>query len=150
MNRLIGAPAMAIALLGAQPCAAADDLRELSRQETRTSAFAGGTIRLNLGAGHWATRPEARLNAGFARINRDSRAGAGPQMLVGGLALGQGKKGGPALFVGGSDVTELKQRLGMSTMGAIALGAGLTLVALLALAAASPPDIGCAVSDHGC
>jgi hypothetical protein len=139
---------MALALSSAHPCAAAEDLRELGRQETRTTAFAGGTVRLKLGADQRAARPEARLHAGFARISRDSRAGVGPQMLVGGLALGQSKKGGLAFLVGGSDVTQLKHRMGMSTAGAIAIGVGATLIALIAIAAAAaPPDFGCGLSS---
>jgi hypothetical protein len=137
MKRIASIAAAAVLLAAsAQPCLAAEDLRELSAPHHRTGTFVGATVRLAAGADS-APKPQARLQMGFSRHHSDARSAApGTSARVATFELGASAKGKPALFMGGRDVRGLKDRLGMSTGGAIAIGAGV-VVGLLALAMAS-------------
>ncbi|HEY0114043.1 MAG TPA: hypothetical protein VGB59_12970 [Allosphingosinicella sp.] len=158
IRRAITMPAAAALMLAAQPCLAAElvsvQAPGAAPTMSRTAAFAGGTIRLPLGrggaGGAKAMKPQARLQIGFAH-NRTGGSFGVREMSVSGLSLGEGRKGKAALFLGGTGLRDFRKKVGMSTGGAIAVGVGVTLVALLALAAASgTPDIGCSVGDEGC
>ena len=143
MTALVRTVAGAAALLGAaQPCLAAEDFRDLSMLEHRSSAFAGARFRVPLGGGRDREAPSARLQLGVDHVYRDRRTGASAVThRTSGIELGVSRRGAPALFVGGAPARDLERRLGVSTGGAIAIGVGVTLVALLALVAASdPPD----------
>ena len=139
MNRtaLLGA-----CLLACAPTSAfsAEDLREPARPELRTAAFVGGTLRLGFGTRR-PEKPQAALAMGFAHRTTDRGAAAfsARDFRVSGLQLGAGRPGKPSLRIGGSEVGELGDRLGVSTGGAIAIGAGVTLLALVAIVAASNP-----------
>jgi hypothetical protein len=135
--------AIAALLAGsAQPCFAADAFRSFGNVEHRSSAFAGARFRVPLGGGGERRSPTARLHLGVDHVYSD-RHSAAPAVTyrTSTLELGVSRRGAPALFVGGAPAREIERRLGISTGGAIAIGAGLMLVILVAAAAAAgPPD----------
>lgn len=139
--------AAAAALGSASPAFAAEDVRDPGQAGQRTAAFAGASLRLGLD-GRSAGRADARLHAGFVRR---SPASAYAVPRFGGLAIGAGGAGKPAFYLGGTELGRSRDRFGMSTGTAIAVGAGVVVLAVVAVAAAaSPPDIGCSLSDEGC
>lgn len=135
------AAAAALLLASAQPCFAADDLRGIdSRPEHRSSAFAGARFRVPFGGPAERQKPTARLQLGVDHIHRDTRSAAPARTYsTSGLELGVTRHGAPSLSVAGTPARQLERRLGISTGGAIAIGVGVTLVALLAVVAASEP-----------
>lgn len=139
--------AAAMLAVVAHPGAAAELLGDGTPVAHRTSAFAGGTVRLALRGEAGTLKPDARLHLGFAH-QRGVGGSAAAELAVTGLSFGAGRKGKAAMFLGGVEARDMNERLGVSTGGAIAIGAGATLLALIAIAAAAgPPDIGCALAD---
>ena len=137
MRRMISLVAAAgTMLLAIQPCIAAEDVRDLGMPGHQTAMFAGANLRLGLGGAH-RERPTARLQMGLTHTYRDPRS-ASPATVyrVNSFELGASRSGAPVLAIGGTDVRQFEQRLGMSTGAAIALGAG-ALVALVAVAFAA-------------
>lgn len=145
MNKSAFASAAAILMLVTQPCLAAEDMRQPSSMQQRIGTWAGGSIRVPLGVGPrgLTARPEARLQLGFTR-NFRSDVGANPQgnLHVAAFELGASRKGGAAFYMAGRPVGEFRQKLGMNTGTAIAIGGGVLLVALaIAFATTKPvPD----------
>jgi hypothetical protein len=139
--------ALAAAALTTQPALAADDFRNLeTRAEHRSAAFAGARVRLPFGGGggERRERASARLQLGVDHIYEDRRSAAPATVYrTAGVELGfSGRRSAPTLFVGGAPARDIERRLGISTAGGIAIGAGVALVVLVAAAAASgPPDI---------
>jgi hypothetical protein len=133
---------LAAAVLAAQPALAADDFRHLeARPEHRSAAFAGARLRVPLGGDERSREaPSARFQLGVDHVYEDRRSAAPARAYrTSGLELGFAR--GPNLFVAGAPAHTARQRLGISTGGAIAIGAAVTLVALVAVAAAAgPPD----------
>lgn len=137
MKRTISLCAVAAAtMLAAQPCLAADDIRELGMVEHRSAMFAGANVRLGFG-GPQRQAPAARLQVGMTHIYQDRRS-ASPATVyrLSGFELGASRRGAPSLSIGRADVREFERRLGLSTGGAIAIGAG-AVVAVLAIAFAA-------------
>ena len=135
--------ATAAALLGvsAQPCLAAEDIRPLSNPQHRTAAFAGATLRFGLDRTPRPTKPQARLQAGFTHDYSDMRSAAPSRAVrVTSFEFGASAKGKPTLFMGGRDVRGFDRKLGVSTGGAIAIGA-VVLVGALALLLATTPVV---------
>ena len=133
------AAGVAAAMLIAQPCAAAEDFRGTSGLERRASAFAGMNVRLPLGAAE-RSKPTARLQLTTAVTSRDSRTGGMETLRAQGLEIGAGKAGKPALFVGGQEASELKQKHGLkSTTGTILLVGAAVVVGIYLLAALTVP-----------
>ncbi|HEX8482017.1 MAG TPA: hypothetical protein VF650_08960 [Allosphingosinicella sp.] len=129
------AAALAVLLLAAQPCAAADDLRDTSAAQRRTAPFAGVGLSLPLG-GPAKASPSARLQFTAARPagGTFARAGAAP-----GLELGLAQAGKPTLYIGGRSTAELDRRLNLGgSKGTILVVAG--AVVLLVLLAAAVAD----------
>ena len=134
-----GAAALAAGMLVAQPCAAADDFRGTSGLERRTSAFAGMSVRLPLGASE-RSKPTARLQFTTAASTRDARTGSMETLRAQGVEIGAGKAGKPALFLGGRSAAELKQQHGLkSTTGTILLVGAVVVVGVVLLAAFTIP-----------
>lgn len=150
-TRLTAALAAAALAFPGSAAFAAEDFREPGAVRSHASAFAGASFRIALGS-RTPARAQARLHAGFRHRNgADMSSFDGRGTFLTGLSLGGGRHGKPALYMGGTEMGQLKDRLGVSTGGAIAIGAGVTLLALVALAASSDkPDIGCAVVPEDC
>ena len=143
MTRFTAAAAFAAAALLSQPVSAADDPRaHVAASEQRAGAFAGARLRIPLGARQTRERPSAALQLGFEHIRRNSGAGSSMTARRGSaLELRFFEQAKPTFLAGGTPVRTVERRLGVSTGGAIAIGAGVTLLVLIAVAAASgPPD----------
>lgn len=105
------AACVAAATLAPDRAAAAEDFRARGGLEQHRAAFAGATLRLELG-GRAAAAPEARLGIGFSPYQRDSagfvaRSGGPSLPLEAGLADGR-----LHVFVGGERLSRLEHRLG--------------------------------------
>lgn len=153
MNARLTAAVAAVSLAWTSSAAfAAEDFREPAMgRNSHVSAFAGASLSIGLGS-RTPQKPEARLHAGFRhREAAQLSAIGGRGTFLTGLSLSEGRKGNPALHLGGTEVGQFKERLGISTGGAIAIGVGVTLLALVAVVAASdPPDIGCGLGGEDC
>ena len=141
MTRFTATAAFAAAALVSQPVSAADNSRShVAAAEQRAGAFAGARLRIPIGARQTRERPSASLQLGFEHIRRDLGPGSGMTARRGSaLELRFSDKAKPALLAGGAPVRKVERRLGVSTDGAIAIGVGITVLALLALAVASGP-----------
>jgi hypothetical protein len=102
--RLAGA-FLAAAMLVAQPCLAAEDIRDAGWDPRRSAAFAGASLRIPLGSAG-AAAPAARLQLGLRHDVGDSRPAA--------FELGVTRLGKPAFYVGGREVGETRRRLGLT------------------------------------
>lgn len=126
--------ALAVLLLAAQPCAAADDLRDSAAAAGRTAPFVGIGLSLRLRASGKAV-PSARLqfSAGRPAGGALPRAGAAP-----GLELGLAEAGKPALYIGGRPTADLGRRLnlGGSKGTVLIVVGGIVLLVLVAAAVA--------------
>lgn len=112
--RRLATPLLAAAMLVAQPCLAAEDLRDAGSGQRTSSAFAGASLRIPLGSARPAA-PAARLQLGLRHDVRDSRGGSlGRDSRSALFELGATRLGKPAFYVGGCEVTEAKRRLGVS------------------------------------
>jgi hypothetical protein len=130
----IGALVTAQLLGVAQPAAAAD---LFERDTPQIGAFAGARLRLSLGG----RREEQRLRAGLtlAPTMHGRTAVGGMQLRIGeGLDLGVTGREPVRLSLAGTPVNRLGQsgrgpdgrRLGVSTIGWVAIGAGVVLLAV--------------------
>jgi hypothetical protein len=148
-----GAAALALLATAAQPCLAAEDLRDLGNPVHRSGAFAGGSVRMTLGGKDEARKPQARLQMGFTHHARDMRsASPGQTLRIASFELGASEKGKPAFYMGGHTLGEMKQKLGMSDAAKVGLGA-LALVGVLAIAfmaSGAPGDFLCDGGDEDC
>lgn len=133
-----GCAAVAVALVAAQPAAAAD-LYDGHRVEQRSGAFAGATLRVRLDRSRERTSP-ARLALGISRIQLRSASPARidrTQMPGVELALA---RGAPRLLIGGETPEAAQRRLGMSgTATSLLVVAGLA-VAVFAIVELSGDD----------
>ena len=142
MSRLKhAAAAFAVLLLAAQPCAAADVLRDTDPGQRRTAPFAGLGLSLPLN-GPARAKPSARLQFTAARPAGGSfaRAGAAP-----GLELGLAQSGKPALYLGGRPTADLGRRLNLGgSKGTILIVVGgiVVLVLIAAAVAGAQPTPG--------
>jgi hypothetical protein len=132
---------MAAGILAAQPCAAAEDYRDLGMRERRASAFAGVNLRLPLG-GAKAAKPSARLQLSAATTVRDMRSGSMTTTRAHGFEIGTGAGGKPALYMGGQSRAEMKTKLGIGGTTTTVIVVGGVVLVLLVLFAASriPPQ----------
>ena len=146
MTRFSVSAALAAAALVSHPVSAAEDPRShAAAVDQRTGASAGARLRVPIGARKTRERPSAALQLGFEHIRRDGGAASSMTARRGSaLELGFSGKEKPAFLVAGTPVRTMERRLGVSTAGAIAIGAGVTLLVLVALVATSDPpeDIG--------
>jgi hypothetical protein len=131
----------AIAMLAAQPCGAAEDLRDTGVRERHASAFGGLNLRVPFG-GREAGKPQARLQLAAASTVRDTRSGSTLTKRAQGLELGIAEKGKPALFMGGQNTAEMKTKLGVggSTTTYIVVGGALVLLLVVLAASQVPPQ----------
>ena len=142
-NKGFYAAATAIFMLSAQPCVAAQGLRDLGAREIgsgerRTGTFAGMNVRMALG-GRAAARPTARLQLGMTHSYGNPHSGMPTQTTrLASFELGASRAGKPALFMGGQEVGEVQKKLGIggSTGTALLVVGGVAVVALVLLAAA--------------
>ena len=139
--RLVKACAATAAIsLIAQPCLAAEPMHYSTGSGARPAAFAGVQVRVPLRYKS-TTKASARLQLGSAYY---TRAQSGALVQTGrsvGLELGAGKTGKPALYIGGQDSAEMKEKLnldGTTTTLLIVGGVVLVVVALAAVASAMP------------
>ena len=118
----------AAAMIAAQPCAAADDFRERRAPETRSGGFAGISLRMPLDEGR-SRRPTARLQLTTVTSSRDS-AGAVTTRFARGVEFGADRRGRAALSIGGQDVRQAEERLGVggSTGTTLLIVGGVVLV----------------------
>ncbi|HEX8379929.1 MAG TPA: hypothetical protein VF619_05205 [Allosphingosinicella sp.] len=126
------AAALAVMLLAAQPCLAADDLRDTSSTQRRSAPFAGAGLSLPIG-GPAKARPSARLQFTAARPAGGAfgRSGAAP-----GLELGLAGAGKPMLYIGGRSTADLGRRMNLSGSRSTVLIVVGGLVVLVLIAAA--------------
>jgi hypothetical protein len=128
------AAALAVLLLAAQPCAAADDLRDThTAGARRTAPFAGIGLSLPL-AGSGKAKPSARLQFTAAR----PAGGTFGRPAAAGLELGLARAGKPALYLGGRPAEDIGRRLnvGGSTGTVLIVVGGLVVLVLIAAAVA--------------
>ena len=105
--------ALAAAMLIAQPCMAAEEIRDLFRLQSRPAPYAGATFRLNFGGARKAT-PSLRLHAGMVRSQEDRGTMSSTNSLqVSALEVGVSREGLPIFYVAGQDARNLEQRLGI-------------------------------------
>jgi hypothetical protein len=125
---------LAVALVAAQPCAAASDAPDYN--ERRAGAFAGFNVRMALG-GAKPARPSARLQLTTAFELRDSRTGAARTLKAQGLEIGANRKGAPAFYLNGRNAAERQEAhllsSSTSTTTWIVLSVALVAVGVLVL-----------------
>jgi len=140
------AGAAAMLMLAAQPCAAAGDPREIGATATRTGAFAGAAVRLDLG-GRKAAKPSARLQLGVTQSYDNSASPASSRPV---LELGASDRGAPVLFVGGQKVKDLKTRAELegSTGTVLLIVGAVAAAAVLIAVAGSGGDKDCDPDDE--
>jgi hypothetical protein len=126
--------ALAVLLLAAQPCAAADDMRDASALQRRTAPFAGMSFSLPL-SGPRKGSPSARLQFSAARPAGGTFAPAGG---AAGLELGLAEAGKPEIYISGRSTAQLGRRLnlGGSKGTILVVVGGVVLLVLLAAAVA--------------
>ena len=108
------------ALVAATPASAAEDYRRLDDSELRRVAFAGATVRLELG-GRASARPEARLGLGLVDYRR-GRSGADAGRAPPALSIAAGLEGGRLEFLAaGERLSQVQRRLGLAGSGSTAL-----------------------------
>ena len=134
------ATAAAMAVLCAQPCLAADDMRSTGAGERRSGAFAGMAVRLPMGTRH-REAPTARLQLTTFHDYRDSSGATVRSYRPRGVELGF-ERGRATYLVGGQDVLDIEKKLhakGSTTTWLLVGGAlVLTLLVLNAVADAQP------------
>jgi hypothetical protein len=131
----------ALGFLAAQPCAAAEDYRDMGMRERHASAFAGVNLSVPIG-GRQAMKPSARLQLTAASTVRDIRSGATRTTRSHGFEIGGGEKGKPALYMGGQKTAEMKTKLGIggSTTTTIIVVGGVLLLLYILAASQVPPQ----------
>lgn len=121
-----------------QPVMAAEDFRPPEAgQRQKLSAYAGGTIRLALG-GHQRAVPRAALAMGF--MQKSGSPGTMSPVrarVVEMVSFGGSKEAGPSLSIVGVPTHGFERKLGISTLGAVAIGGLLAVGALVAVASSS-------------
>ena len=119
----------AAATMTAQPCFAAEDVRDSRGSQARTGAFAGISLRVPLAGGAASRRPTARLQLTSIRQVRDAN-GATRTSRAEGVQIGAGRRGRPALTIAGRNPFAERERLGVggSTTTALVVVGGLVLV----------------------
>lgn len=132
-----------LAILGTQPCFAAQDVRPLRPGEQRSAGFAGAQIRMPLG-GKSAAKPTARLQLGMTHSSRPMDFAAPARTYrVSALELGASHGGKPNLYVGGQRASDVQKRLGArgdSGTTLLIVGGVVVGLAILALIASAADD----------
>ena len=128
--------ALAASMLIAQPCLAAEDLRDQSELRYRSSPYAGATFRVSL-EGARKAGSSLRLQAGIRRIGegRGAAASAHPLQLSA-VELGASADGMPVVYLAGQEARDLRQRLGVrgsTGKTLLIVGGVLVLVVLVGL-----------------
>jgi hypothetical protein len=128
-------------MLSVQPCLA-QDFSAAGSTERRVGGFAGVSMRLPMG-GRNPEWPSARLQLtatqSFRHNGMQVRSSFAP-----GVELGAGRRGGPAFFMGGSelDTAEQRNRIGGTTTTVLVIGAVVLMVLVLAAVASAVPTPG--------
>jgi len=109
---------------------AADLLAEAPQRETRMGAFAGARLRVSLGAG----RERVRAGVAVAPSLHSVENGAPRLRVSEGLEYGFSERQPPSLSLAGRQLTDLQRtadgrRQNVSTIGWVAIGVGVVLVA---------------------
>lgn len=132
----------AISCMLIEPVFAAEDYRPPEMGQQRTiSAYAGGTLRLSVGTQSRVT-PRAALAMGF--MQKSGSAGSSAPLrrrVVEMVSFGGTPRSEPKFMIAGVPARDFDRKLGMSTLGAIAIGGVLAVGAIVALAAAAGPKI---------
>lgn len=123
----------AAAALIAQPLAAAELPRDNAGSRIERGSFAGARLRLPLGGSE-------KAHAGLALTMTQRAPGSAELRFARGLELGYAGDEQVQLSLGGRGLSELTQgkagpqgrKMGVSTVGWVAIGVGLTAVALFA------------------
>jgi hypothetical protein len=130
---------VAMGMLAAQPCAAAEDVRDSGMRERHASAFGGFSLRVPLG-GAQAGKPSARLQFAAASTTRDPRSGSTSTRRADGLEIVAGQGGKPARHLSGQSTAQMKAKLGVSkSTTTIIIAGGVVLLLLIVLAASQVP-----------
>ena len=145
MGRVLNALAAgAVAAMAAQPCLAADDMRDAGAGERRSSAFAGLSVKVPVGRSGGSRETTARLQISTVHETRDARSGSVRSFRPAGLELGLGAKGKAALYLNGQETKAIERKLGIggSTTTLIVIGGIVVLVLIVAAAASAVPQPG--------
>lgn len=110
MRRMACLAAGAAAMLGAQPCLAADDLRDRDMTERRSGAFAGLSLNFPLG-GAAGQKASARLQLSPVHQLTSAQGVTAGARGGEGLALGFDSGGELSYRVGGREVSKVGERL---------------------------------------
>jgi hypothetical protein len=143
MLKIRSAAAFAAALaVAAQPCLAADDIRNIGFTEQRMAAFAGATLRVPLGTER-APRPSLRLQLTPSYQLRDPASGAVRSLRPEGVELGLAA-GRPSFFVAGQPARGIERRMnvGGSTGTTLLIVGGVVVAVVLVAALSIPPGAG--------
>lgn len=131
--------------LCAQPAVAAQDHRQFQYDETRRAAFAGATVRLEMGP---AARPPAtRLQLGLRSLSSGRQSEAGPKFThVPLFELGVAGRDSGNLFIAGQSTTTVEKRLGLNgdawTTASVVLTVALLAVGVLVITSLDGLDSG--------
>jgi hypothetical protein len=131
-----GAAVFAAAIFAAQPCAAADDIRDSGAGDRSVAAFAGMSLRLPVGEARRA-RPTARLQFTTSYAVRDARTGSTATFRAPGLEIGAGKAGKAAFFLNGEKAADVQGRMGLGGTGTTLLVVGGVLLGVVVVALAA-------------
>lgn len=133
---------IALTAVATQPCAAADDFRDIGGTERRSAVYGGATVRIPLG-GAGRTKPSARLQLTSIHTSRNESSGAVRTFRPAGIELGAAGKGAPTLFINGQSSAEVEKKLGIggSTVTTVLIVGGILLVLAVVAAANTPPQV---------
>lgn len=125
-----------------EPALAAEDYRPPEMGQQRTlSAYAGGTVRLAMGS-HRHAAPKVALTLGFMQKNGSANTTSPvSRRVVEMVSFGGAPHSKPQLMIAGVPTQEFDRKLGMSTLGAVAIGGLLAVGAIVAVAASSGTNI---------
>ncbi len=107
--------AAALVLMVAQPCFAAEDVRDRAMAHRSSAAFAGAAFKMRWGERAKGDPPSLRLQLGMTHSYQD-RQSASPADIhrVTGLELGASPKGRPSFRLGGRDFEHFERQLGVN------------------------------------
>ncbi len=145
MKRITAAALVAAQLAAAAPASGAELLAAGDPAQTRLGAFAGGRLRVELGGRHdgrprlgLTVAPYSHRQAGDGRVTL--RHGEGVELGIVGREPARVSFAGYRLAPGGAPVDSNGRRLGVSTLGAAGIAAGVILVGAAAFALAFRAD----------
>ena len=134
-------------MLGAQPAAAADNFRDAGTGPRQTAAFAGLSVRMDLG--QRSTAPVARMKLSLDQVQGTTRSGW--QRMDGqAIELGFSPKGKTELYFAGQSLTGLQQRFGIAPLTAVLVGVGALSVGAIAVSELADDEPRCMIERELC